>query len=420
MFYDRFGSCFKTYLIQNYFRMAILRKVEWRLYPAKSQADELARISDTCRKVYNWALDERRKYYEEHKKTLTFNAQCKALTQSRKAEFAWQYVHTHALQVTLKRLDLAFKQFFRRLKNGEDPGFPRFKSVDRFSGFGFKEYGNGWSMEKRAVKLSGVGRIKLRGKSRFTDGTPKTCEIIRRADKWFLSVTYTLAQLPVREKTAEHISGLDWGVTTFATITNADGSEEEIQNPRHLRKQLGNLADAQRKLKLKKKGSKRRYKAKHKVAVLHRKIANQRKNFLHQTTSHLVATRAKLAVEILSTKAMTAEGGKAKSGLNREILASSPGAFHSMLAYKAEEAGCAIIEVDPLIHRPSQTCSGGGKTRKKALSERSHVLPDGSIIGRDFNSSRNLLHFALGREPTTHPRPDSPPDTACETSPIAA
>jgi transposase len=91
-----------------------------------------------------------------------------------------------------------------------------------------------------------------------------------------------------------------------------------------------------------------------------------------------------------------------------------------MLAYKAEEAGSTIIEIDPRLHRPSQTCSGGGPARKKSLAEREHVLPDGSVISRDLNAARNLLNLALGREPAQHSGPGIGPDTGCETATIAA
>ena len=409
--------------------MSCQRKVEYRLYPSPSQAAELARTSDTCRKVYNWALAERRKHFEETGKTLSFAEQCRRLTVARRTDFAWKSVHTHALQIALKRLDLAFGYFFRRVKTGDKPGYPRFKSKDRFSGFGFKEHGNGWRLEPsgKAVRITGIGRITLRGKARFATTTPKTCELIQRAGKWYLSVTFSLPEIPDRKRTGELISGLDWGVETFATVANNDGTDEQIANPRHLRKQLDQLAAAQQALARKERGSMRRHLAKLRVARLHEKVRRQRQNFLHQSTAKLAATRRAIAVEKLSVQAMSADnGGSVKHGLNREILAASAGAFHSMLAYKAEEAGCAIVQVDPRMHRPSQTCSGGGTARKKSLAERWHVLPDGTRISRDLNAARNLLNIALGRKAQwggnrpRHSGPEIAPDTGCETAPIAA
>jgi|ERR1017187_930710 putative transposase len=400
--------------------MQCQRKVEYRLYPSPNQVSELERTSDTCRQVYNWALAERIGHFAATKKSLSFAEQCRRLTKERRNRPSWGSVHTHALQLALKRLDLAFKHFFRRVKAGEEPGFPRFKSQSRFSGFGFKEHGNGWRLGKKAVQVSGIGRMQIRGRSRFEGGAPKTVEVIQRAAKWYLSVTLSLAAMPKRERTGSLISGLDWGVETFATLANNDGSDEQIKNPRHLRKLLDQLAAAQQSLARKEPGSVRWELARRKVARLHEKVRRRRQNFLHQTTAGLVQTRKAIAVEKLSPKSMSASGGAAKAGLNREILAASAGAFHKMLAYKAEEAGCAIVTVDPRRHKPSQTCSGGGLTRKKALSERVHVLPDGTRIGRDLNSARNLLNIVLGREPTRQSGPGTGPDTGCETSTIAA
>ena len=404
------------------------RKVEYRIYPRPVAGLELARTADTCRQVYNWALEQRIAHYQATKKSLTFAAQCRALTQERKLRAAWAAVHTHALQLALKRLDLAFAAFFRRVKKGETPGFPRFKSCHRFSGFGFKEHGNGWRIHSdgKSVRLAGIGRLKLRGQARFAGGLPTTAEVVCRADRWYLSVTYRLAQLPARERAGVAVSGLDWGVETFATIANADGSDERIDNPRHLKQQLETLAEAQQSLARKTKGSKRRWLAKRAVARLHDKVRRQRQNFLHQTTAKLAATRRAIGVELLSPLAMTAKGGPAQQGLNREILAAAAGAFHQMLRYKAEEAGCAVIEVDPRKHKPSQTCSGGGPARQKSLSERTHLLPDGSVLTRDLNSARNLLKIVLGCETQwggnrpQHSGPKIASDTGCETSSIAA
>jgi putative transposase len=326
----------------------------------------------------------------------------------------------------LKRLDLAFKHFFRRVKAGEQPGFPRFKSCQRFSGFGFKEHGNGWRLEKKALRVAGIGRMQARGNARFEGGTPKTCEVIQRAGKWYASVTLALSELPARKRTGNLISGVDWGVETLATVANSDGTDGTFANPRHLKKQLDALAAAQQVLARKQKGSVRREVARREVARIHDKVRRQRHNYLHQATAELARTRQAIAVEKLSPKAMSASGGRAKAGLNREVLAASAGAFHKMLAYKAEEAGCAVVEVDPRLHKPTQTCSGGGPTRKKALSERVHVLPDGTRISRDLNAARNLLNIVLGRKSqwggnrSQHAGPEMAPDTGCETPTIAA
>lgn len=406
--------------------MSVQRKCEFRLYPSKRQLEALEQQAEVCRLVYNWALSGRRWFFEEWGLTRSFVDQCRDLTEARPRHPEWQAVHTHALQGAIKRLDLAFQHFFRRLKLGDTPGFPRYKSKDRFSGFGYKEHGNGWRLEPngKAVKLAGVGRLRIRGCARFDVKYPKTCDVIHRAGKWYLSITFNLDGLPKRACRGETISGLDWGVSTFATIANGDGSHEEIANPRHLRHALKVLRARQRSLARAARGSKRRGKAKARVAAVHEKVRRQRQDFLHKSTAQLVASRRVIAVEKLSPLTMAASGGRGKRGLNREILAASAGAFHSMLRCKAEEAGCAIVEVNPRQHKPTQTDSVSGVVRKKPLSDRWHTLPDGSIISRDLNAARNLLKFAVAHAAASGGEP--PPGRlergnsrlvrACETS----
>lgn len=155
--------------------MIVQRKGEFRLYPNRTQEEAIRRYCEACRHIYNRGLEGRKKAYEQTGKGLSFAAQCKALTCWRKEEgMAWLAgYHTHALQGALKRLDLAFAAFFRRVKAGEKPGFPRFKSRRRISGFGFKEHGNGWLLELKEnahgrVRISGIGWLTLRGRPAFT------------------------------------------------------------------------------------------------------------------------------------------------------------------------------------------------------------------------------------------------------------
>ncbi len=378
----------------------IYRRSEYRLYPKPVQSDELSRTAETCRQVYNWALYERKSAYDTSKEYLGFAEQFRRLTAKRREMPSWQSVHTHALQVILRRVDLAYEKFFSNLKSGsEKPGFPRFKPASRFTGFGLKEHGNGYKITGNKIKIYGVGRMMFRGSRLRSADAPKTCEIIKRAGKWYASVAYELAATPIRESCKSIISGLDWGVENFATIANDNGTSSVIQNPRHLRNKLSELKIAQQKLSKKRIGSKRRHIAKLAVARIHSKIRCQRKNFNHQTSASLIHGRKILVVEKISVRPMVSRAKSTSSALSREILAASPSAFHRMLVYKAEEAGCKIIQVDPLKFRPSQACSGGGISKRKELGERSHTLPDGSIISRDLNAARNLLAIGMGRGP---------------------
>jgi putative transposase len=149
-------------------------------------------------------------------------------------------INAQSSQVTLKRLDLAFASFFRRVKAGEPPGFPRYKSFARFSGWGYKAHGDGFrftpgngrqTRKHGALRLSGVGTVKVRGRAR-TPGNVKTCEIQHKDGRWYASLT--IACEPQRRYGDDAI-GLDWGVQIFATIAHLDGTYSEVENPRFVR-----------------------------------------------------------------------------------------------------------------------------------------------------------------------------------------
>ncbi|WP_227485182.1 MULTISPECIES: helix-turn-helix domain-containing protein [unclassified Acidithiobacillus] len=170
------------------------RKVTYRLYPNAEQEVRLQETLGLHQRLYNTALEERIRVYKETGKGLSFADQCKVLTQWRKMVPALAGLNAQSEQVTLKRLHLAFQHFFRRMKNGETPGFPRFKNIHRYPGWGYKTHGDGWKLhlgisgKHGALYLQFVGNLPIRGKPR-TPGRPVTCEIMHKAGKWYASVT---------------------------------------------------------------------------------------------------------------------------------------------------------------------------------------------------------------------------------------
>jgi putative transposase len=376
-----------------------LRKVTFRMYPNAAQQERLEELLGLHQRVYNTALEARINAYREQSVTLNFSAQCKALTSWRASCPALDSVNAQSLQVTLKRLDLAFAAFFRRVKSGETPGFPRFKPIQRFSGWGYKTHGDGWrlfageGMRHGHVRLSGVGMVRLRGRAR-TPGEVKTCEVMHQSGKWYLSVTVEC--LPERQSGKTAV-GLDWGLETFATVVDAGGNNEPIKNPRFLdkaqRQKLKLLQQAVSRKPNKK--SRNRRTAVSALAKEHARIANRRKDFLHQESSKLVARCGLIATEQLNVKGMTASGGAYKTGLNRSILDTAPSTFLSLLKSKAEEAGLQWIEVPTRQVKPSQTCHQCGFQRKKSLSERHHVCDCGAHCSRDENAAKVMLNWAL-------------------------
>ncbi|MEK7483022.1 MAG: transposase, partial [Planctomycetota bacterium] len=388
-------------------------------YPSRAQIKRLYEILKLHRHLYNRALEERIHAYRSRQISISYKQQAKELTELRADLPEYENLNAQSEQLTLKRLDLAFKSFFRRLKeSSQKAGFPRFKSSDRFKNFGYPSYGDGWKFEagnkfiNGKLKLSGIGQIKARGRGRSLDkesstrnpGTPKTLQVIKENDHWFASITYETAK-PYRAS-GEEVLAFDWGVSTFLTAVTETAKIHRIENPRTLKKSSAKLKKHQKQLSAKKKGSKNRLKAKRKVRKIHQKVAHQREDFLHQISSKLVKQSLALGSEELSVKSMTAQGGAYKSGLNKAILDTAPGKFLSLLEYKAEEAGIPFILVNTRELKPTQICSNCFHQEKKTLSERIHQCKHcGLTLDRDVNAALVLLHYLLmalktGREPT--------------------
>lgn len=398
------------------------RKVTYRLYPNAKQEARLQETLGLHQRLYNTALEERIRVYKETGKGLSFADQCKVLTQWRKTVPALAGLNAQSEQVTLKRLDLAFQHFFRRVKKGEDPGFPRFKSIHRYPGWGYKTHGDGWKLHPgKAGKhgrlyLQGIGLVHIRGKAR-TAGAPVTCEIMQKAGRWYASVTLEIEA--IQRECGTGMGAFDWGLTEFLTIATPNGMEK-VTNPHHLKNRLAELKRLGQKVSRKTRmvqqlsGQQRGFpistglrKAIQHLARLHAKVAWQRKDFLHQTSAKLVKRFGAIGTEALAVKNMVRGGGAHKNGLNREIHAASPAAFLRMVRTKAEEAGSWYEEAPTREIKPTQRCHVCWKLpdKKKALSDRQHQCPYcGATCGRDENAALVLLRWLeaklSGREPS--------------------
>ena len=406
------------------------RRVTYKLYPTAAQERAMWQCHRLHCDLYNAALQERIDAYRLAGKSIGFAAQCKSLTEIRADHPEYRALNAQSAQVTLKRLDLAFAAFFRRVKEGaKEPGFPRFKSYDRFSGFGFKHHGDGFrftaglNWRNGKLRLSGIGMMDARGEAR-TPGPVVSCDIMRKADGWFLSLVIECE--PHRECGSRE-AGLDWGVETFATIAYAPDQYDAFENDRLLNAEANALKTGQRQLSTALRGrrSKRAKKAKKALAKRHRKVANRRKNHVHQVTAKLVHEHRLIVTEELSIGNMTAsvkgtvekpgKNVKAKAGLNRAILDTAPGSFLNVLCIKAEEAGCQVILLDPRRHRSSQTCPSCASVRKKGLAEREHHCGCGFVATRDQAAALSMLvdgFKLLGREPAWAAGPETPSKAA--------
>lgn len=387
------------------------RKVTYKLYPSAAQHAQLdAWVRLHC-ELYNAALEERISAWRQASKSISYYDQQNALPEIKAARPEFIELGSHALQQTLRKLDLAFQAFFRRVKAGQAPGFPRFRAASRFSGFAYPDPA-GWKLMSNGPRAAtikvGSGKssmhIRARGQHRFGElAKPNDLTLTRRNGQWFASVTLRVPeQACARERIGDARRGIDFGVTDWATFD--DG--QTIANPRWTRESLPLLAALQRQRAKKKRGSLRYRRLSTQIARLHERISNQRRNFIHQETAKLVRTCAVLATETLapgnmsrSAKGTVEEPGRRvrqKAGLNREILSASFSQALQALSYKAEEAGTRLHLAKTRQLKPSQRCARCWSLVPKTLSERQHVcLHCGHKAQRDQNSAAVVLIDAL-------------------------
>ncbi len=296
----------------------------------------------------------------------------------------YREIHSQVLQDVLTRLDRAFHAFFRRVKTGETPGYPRFKSVHQYNSFTYKQFGNGAILDNGCLVLSKIGRLAVRW-SRPLEGTPKTVTVSCEADGWY--VCFSCADVPItRLPLTGQETGIDLGLASFATL--ADGSQ--IANPRIFRVAELNLKRAQRRVSRRKKGSKRRRKAIKLLAKAHQTVKRQRQDFHHKTALALVRQYDTIYVEALQTANLLKNHHLAKS-----ITDAGWSVFLRILSFKAAYAGKTAVAVPPAF--TSQACSGCGVLVQKGLSVRWHTCPDcGTSLHRDHNAALNI--WQRGRE----------------------
>lgn len=366
-----------------------VRNYRFRIYPNREQEQKLLAWLETCRWIYNTALAQRKEAWEKEKRSVSRIEQQVWLKQAKKTDERIREVHSQAAQEVLFRVDRAFAAFFRRVKNGETPGYPRFKGRGRYKSLTYTQFGKGKgaSFQDGKLKLSKIGLVKIK-LHREIPGIIKTV-IIKRdaAGKWW-AVFAVEIELSRQQTHTGPAVGLDVGLEKFAALS--DGSI--IENPRHLRKTEERLKRAQRELSRKEKGSRNRERVRRKLAKLHAKVRNQRMDFLHKQSRKLVNIYSLIAVEELNIKGMVKNHHLAKS-----ISDAGWGEFISMLEYKAGEAGTKLVKVNP--SGTSQKCSRCGMTVPKELSERVHCCPYcGLTLDRDVNAARNILKRALALE----------------------
>jgi putative transposase len=380
--------------------METVRKTyQEKLRPTPAQERELERNLWRCRTLYNTALAQRIFLWRQRGVSITRYQQEAELKTLRAEMPEYGALHSHVLQDVLARLDKTYQAFFRRVQNGEKPGFPRFHGKDRYHSFTYKEYGNGARLDNGSLVLSKIGRIAVRW-SRPIQGTIKTVTISKEADGWYVS--FSCAEVPTEPlPLTGKATGIDVGLKVF--LITADG--DIVENPRHYRTAEKELKKAQRHVSRRKKGSKRRAKAAQQCGKKHQHVRRQRRDFQHKTALALVRQYDTIYVEAIQPANLSRRptprldengsggyahnGARCKAGLNTSIQDAGWRHFLTILAYKAACAGKRVEAVPPAY--TSQDCSGCGKRIHKSLSVRTHVCTNcGLILDRDLNAARNI------------------------------
>lgn len=356
----------------------MLRTYKFKLEPTKQQIEQIEQTLHLCRWLYNSMLEQRKLAYKHWNISLTFYTQKKELPQLKKEFPEFKQVYSQVLQDVCRRLDNTFQAFFRRLKNGEKAGYPRFKGKGRYNSFTYPQ--SGFSLDGKYLKLSKIGKVRIK-LHRQVEGKIKTCTIMRKNGKYYACLSCEVEQK--HESTGKQV-GVDLGVKHLA-ITS-DG--EFFEHPKYLRKAEKRLKYLQRMVARRKKGSNRRRKAVAMLAKCHEYIANQRRDTAHKISRYLVDHYDLIAFEDLNIKGMVKNHSLAKS-----IHDAGWGLLIQFTTYKAEWAGKKVELVDP--HNTSQVCSECGQIVKKTLKERIHRCSCGYIADRDINAARNILKKAV-------------------------
>lgn len=355
------------------------RAFKFRFHPTPEQADLLNRTFGCVRKVYNLALEARTTAWYQRRERVNYNATSAMLTAWKKTEeLAFlNEVSAVPLQQGLRHLQGAFAAFWEKRAR-----YPRFKSKHKsrasaeFTPSAFRWNNGELTLAKTATPLDIVWSRPLpEGQS------PSTVTVSRdSAGRWFVSLLCqdTIEPLP----TVENAVGIDAGLDHLITLSTG----EKITNPRHERADRERLARAQRELARKEKGSRNRDKARLKVARIHARISDRRRDHLHKLTTRLVRETQTLVIEDLTVRNMVKN-----HTLARAISDAAWTTFREQLTYKCQWYGRNLVVIDRW-YPSSKVCSACGHlTEKMPLNVRSWTCPCGAAHDRDVNAARNIL-----------------------------
>ena len=359
-----------------------LKTFKFRLYPTPAQEKCLFNTLAVCRHFYNLCLVVRKWSYEREGRSISKYDQVKQARLYRQTFPQAKTVFSQTLQSVAIDVSKAFDAFFRRVKAGEVPGYPRFKGRIHFNSFNFPQFGVGAKLDGRRLKLFGIGRIRVRW-HRPMEGDIKTVRIVYKAGQWYACFACEVEAKSELPKTG-HFIGLDMGIS--ALITTSEG--DKVENPKHYRLAQAKLRRVQRSFARKRKGSKSRRKALRIVQRQQMHTANQRSDTLHKLSTALIQTCDGVALENLAIRNMVRN-----PHLSKSILDSGWGMFKQFLTYKAGNAGREIRLINPAY--TSKCCSDcGAEFQDFSLSTRWVKCACGLSLDRDHNAAINILRKA--------------------------
>ena len=364
------------------------KSYKFRAYLNTEAENNTLEVLELCRQVYNLCLEQRRDTYKNLLKSVSSYTQLKQLPELKETFPDFKRVPSQSLQDVVERLDKAFQSFFRRIKSGDTPGYPRFKGFGRYDSLTLKQAG--WELEGSKLVVKKLGTFKVR----FHRTIPKSAKIktitIRKSitNKWYVCFSCDNVPAKVLPK-SKKVVAFDVGCESFLTDSNG----LKVENPRYLKASQDRLALLQQKLFKQTKGTKARLKTRNRLAKVHEKISNQRLDFHHKVAKHYVDTYGKIIHEKLKS-------WNSFRSLNKSMRDVAWFQFFNILHCKAEEAGREVIEVNP--KNTSQVCSQCGTLVKKDLSVRVHSCPHCNCsLDRDFNSALNILRLGTSLKGTS-------------------
>jgi putative transposase len=377
---------------------------QYRLRLTKQQQSTIDTWMELCRRQYNYRLGERFNWWEQNRCDINscplichlpelkdrpnLYSQKRDLVNTKRLFSEYKDIPSHTLQDIIARVEKTFDRWLKGDSNGKRSGKPRFKGQGRYRSIAFPDPVKPEHIKGNLIQLPKIANLKVILHRSIPDSFKvKTATIVKKADGYYITLSLqdsSVPELSPEMPTMDNTIGIDMGLKSFLV----DDVGDEVVIPQHYRKSERRLKKIQRSLSRKKNGSKRRRKAIKRVAKVHLKVSNQRKDFHYKTTVKLLSKRKNIGHEDLNIK------GIARTRMAKSIYDAGWGQFLQILSVKAANAGLMTIAVNP--NGTTQECSSCGQKVPKTIQDRWHECQCGCSLDRDHNAAKNIKHRAVG------------------------